>query len=60
NVPVNIKALTVGNENQISKKNVQSKTSLFDNELWLWSIMGIVILILGGFTYKMLGNTVKD
>lgn len=60
NVPVNIKALTVGNENQVSKKNVQSKTSLFDNELWLWSIMGIVILILGGFTYKMLGNTVKD
>lgn len=56
NIPVNLKALEVGTENQIIAKDTPSSTALFENEFWLWAIMGIIIVLLGGFTYKMLGT----
>lgn len=60
NIPVNLKELEVGTEKQIIKNDEPSATGLFKDEIWLWAIMGIVILILGGFTYKMLGNTAQE
>jgi len=54
NIPSNLKPLSVGEEKEIEQKKVEGISALFENEIWLWAIMGIVILLLGGFTYKML------
>ncbi|MBF4983534.1 DUF3999 family protein [Nonlabens mediterrranea] len=57
-IPANLKNLEIGSQNQILNNDDSRKTSLFKSELWLWVIMGIIIIILGGFTYKMIGENV--
>ncbi|MGJ8684878.1 MAG: DUF3999 family protein [Nonlabens sp.] len=57
NIPQNLKALTLGPVQKVKKKEVAGISALFENEFWLWAIMGIIILVLGGFTFKMLKNT---
>ena len=53
-LPENLKPLQLGAAEKIPKKVAPKKASLFENKLWLWLIMGIIILVLGGFTLKMM------
>ncbi len=52
-LPENISALKLGAEKSNLKEKVKSG-ALFENKIWLWVIMGVIILLLGGFSLKML------
>lgn len=53
-VPKGLKALKIGAEEFILKPEQAKVKPLFENSYWLWGIIGLVILILGGFTLRML------
>lgn len=53
-VPEHLKALKVGTEELISKPKKVTVKPLFENSYWLWGIIGVAILIIGGFTLRML------
>jgi hypothetical protein len=52
--PEDMKPLQLGQPEIIEKKPPFVKAPLFENKLWLWLLMGTIILILGGFTLKMM------
>ncbi|WP_225036284.1 DUF3999 family protein [Winogradskyella sp. SM1960] len=54
NVPKQLKALKIGEEDVILHTIQPKVKPLFENSYWLWGIIGVVILLLGGFTLKML------
>ncbi|WP_299765629.1 DUF3999 family protein [uncultured Dokdonia sp.] len=54
NIPTSLTALVLDEEQAIQKDTTPSTAPLFENELWLWGIMGLLILILGGFSLKMI------
>lgn len=56
-IPTEIKAITLGKEQCIKKKTEAPKQSLFINKLWLWGIIGIMIILLAWFTLKMMKKT---
>ena len=35
-------------------KEVKKVSPIFENKLWLWAVMGVIILLLGWFTFKMI------
>ncbi|MDH7444361.1 hypothetical protein [Aquimarina sp. 2201CG14-23] len=53
-VPKELKILQVGIEEPIQQKEVEATESLLKNKIWLWAVMLIVILLLGGFTFSMM------
>ncbi len=53
-LPADIPSLQVGNEIEILPMNKKLAKPLISNSWWLWAIMGIVIIVLGGFTIKMM------
>ena len=53
-VPKELKSLEIGAEEVIVKNEKPKVKPLFENKYWLWGIIGLVILILGGFTLRML------
>lgn len=53
-IPTELSPLTLGAVQKTPKKAVAIQAPLFENKLWLWLIMGVVILVLGGFTMKMM------
>lgn len=53
-IPTALSALTAGEAQNISKKAIIVVAPLFENELWLWLVMGAVIIVIGGFTIKMM------
>lgn len=53
-IPTELSALTLGETQPIAKKEIETVAPLFENKLWLWALMGLVILVLGGFTFKMM------
>ena len=54
-VPDTLTVLTLGNEQKIDKI-ATSKQPLFKNKIWLWLLMGIIILVLGWFSFKMINK----
>lgn len=54
NIPQSMTAITLGPITQIQSKNSGSQTSFLDNPLLLWLVMGVIILILGWFSLKMI------
>ncbi|REG86054.1 DUF3999 family protein [Winogradskyella sediminis] len=54
NIPEELIALEVGKEDVILHSLDPKVQPLFENSYWLWAIIGVVILLLGGFTLKML------
>ena len=56
NIPATLVPLKLGNEQVIYKTETQVKSPLFENKFWLWTIMAVVILVLGGFTMKMMSK----
>ncbi|QNK77810.1 DUF3999 family protein [Winogradskyella sp. PAMC22761] len=53
-VPEGLEALKIGEEQIIEKQEQAKVEPLLDNKYWLWAIIGVVILVLSGFTLKML------
>jgi len=43
-------------EEEVLVANLQKMSPLFENKLWLWGIMGVVIGLLGFFTIRMMKN----
>jgi hypothetical protein len=54
NVPKMLSSLELGNELEIAKEEASKKAPLFENKIWLWVIMGLIILVLGWFSLKMM------
>jgi len=44
----------LGVEKIIDQKDKKVITPLFENKIWLWIVMGIIIILLGGFTLSMM------
>lgn len=55
-VPDTLTVLNLGDEQLIDKKEVLEKEPLFKNKNWLWLLMGIIILVLGWFSIKMMNK----
>ncbi|TLP81624.1 DUF3999 family protein [Maribacter sp. ACAM166] len=53
-LPDDITTLAFGKESDISKKEPETTNPLFENQWWLWAILGIIILFLGYFTIRMM------
>ncbi len=54
NLPENMKPLKLGVAQDIPKIETLKTAPLFENKWWLWAVMGLVVLCLGGFTLKMM------
>lgn len=54
NIPKNLSAITVLKEESNPDFKVKTNTPLFENKLWLWMLMGIIIAVLGYFSLRML------
>ncbi|WKB81998.1 DUF3999 family protein [Cellulophaga lytica] len=59
-MPKNIKKLSLGEPVFIAKKEKQTQEPLFNNKLWLWVIMVLIMTIIGWFSYKMLSNKPEE
>lgn len=48
--------LTLGDEMTTKKEEIPLTEPLFQHKAWLWAIMGVIILLLGWFSLKMMGK----
>jgi hypothetical protein len=55
-VPDSLALLHLESEVVIDQEQVEEKKPLFENPLWLWSIIGVMIVTLGFFTLRMIKN----
>ncbi len=53
-IPENLVPLKLGETQTIPKKESPTVEPLFKNKFWLWGLMGIIIVVLGGFTLQMM------
>lgn len=53
-IPTAITTIELGNEQTIEKKAEPISHPLFENKIWLWIIMTVIILVLGLFSLKMI------
>ncbi|NOR29300.1 MAG: DUF3999 family protein [Lutibacter sp.] len=53
-IPDTLAVLNLGKELLIDKEKVIGKEPLFKNKNWLWTVMAIIILLLGWFSIKMM------
>lgn len=56
-IPESLSELALTEEQIIQKSEEESVNPLFQNKLWLWGIMILVIGLLGWFTFKMIGKS---
>ena len=56
-IPKNLKKISFGDEEKIVKDKVPETKPLFEKKIWLWTIIIIIILILGWFSLKMIRKT---
>ncbi|WAC40358.1 DUF3999 family protein [Pedobacter sp. SL55] len=55
-IPTNLTSVTVSQEQKNPSYTVKTEKPLFENKIWLWGIMAIIIALLGFFSFKMLKN----
>jgi len=55
-IPKTMNEITLGEEEIIIKESTLIKEALFKNKKWLWAIMIFVIVLLGGFSLKMMAK----
>ena len=53
-VPETLTTLELGDEQTIEKDELPKTNPLFKNKTWLWTIMTLIILLLGWFSVKMI------
>lgn len=54
NIPEDLTTLELGTAQVIPKKEINIVAPLFENKLWLWLVMGVVIAVMGWFTLSMM------
>ncbi|UII30005.1 DUF3999 family protein [Fulvivirga ulvae] len=54
NIPKDLPALAVGEEEIITKGPIDATGPLFVNKAWLWAVMGLIIFVLGWFSIHMI------
>ena len=54
NIPQNISEATLTEEINLETEDIESQKPLFENKMWLYGIMAIIILLLGWFSIKMI------
>mgnify|MGYP003654348617 CR=1 FL=1 len=55
-IPEDIPSLVIADERQILPNSTYKTLPLFQKKAWLWSIMGLIMLLLGWFTLRMMRN----
>ncbi len=55
-IPANLTSVTINEEQKNPFYTVKTEKPLFENKIWLWCLMGIIIALLGFFSFKMLKN----
>lgn len=55
-IPLNLTNVDVGEEQKNPSYAVKTEKPLFENKLWLWSLMVVIIGLLGFFSFRMLKN----
>lgn len=55
-IPKNTSKLHLGKEMRIAPRAEAHQQPLFQNKLWLYILMGFIILLLGGFTLQMMNT----
>jgi len=53
-LPENPSLTNLGKVSRVVDSEIEKEKALFENSLWLYVLMGIIILVLGGFTLKMM------
>ena len=53
-IPEHLENLQLGEEKSLKITNPSNEISIFSNKIWLWSLMLLIIFIVGLVTYKML------
>ncbi|MHC1773929.1 MAG: DUF3999 family protein [Lentimicrobium sp.] len=54
NIPVSLTSVEPGNEMTIEKEDIPVTDPLFKNKKWLWTILVVIILLLGWFSVRMI------
>lgn len=54
NIPATMSTVQLGNEQSIEKAKVKSTEVLFKNQIWLWVIISVLVLLLGWFSLGMI------
>ena len=55
-IPLNLTSVSVGQEEKNPAYAIKTEKPLFENKLWLWALMVVIICLLGWFSFKMLKN----
>lgn len=53
-IPETLSALEIGDTEMMSKEELADGSPLFQNSVWLWAVMIMIILVLGWFTLNMI------
>lgn len=53
-IPRELTTLELGKEMAVGKVEIPTKSPLFQNKMWLWITMGLIMVTLGWFSIKML------
>lgn len=53
-IPESLTELQLGAVRKSIKKEAPSTEPLFENKLWLWAVMLLIIMVLGGFSIQMM------
>ena len=53
-IPITMTALTLGQAQLNPAYVIKIERPIFENKAWLWALMGLIVSIIGFFTYKML------
>ena len=53
-IPDSLAKLQLGVEQELEKEEISKTTPLFKNKVWLWLIMGVIILLLGWFSITIM------
>lgn len=56
-IPSTIKEVTLGEETIQEKAKESGVEPLFMNKVWLWVVMGIIMVVIGGFSFKMMRSS---
>lgn len=55
-IPAGLTTVMVGEEEKNPAYAIKTEKPLFENKIWLWALMTIIIVLLGWFSFKMLKN----
>lgn len=55
-IPGNLTNISISEEQKNPSYSIKTEKPLFENKIWLWALMALIIGLLGFFSFKMLKN----